>query len=144
MSVERRSVLKRDGWGPYGLRWNLDRRKSRMRVRTFFAGAVAALACLATLNGGAIAALADSSASPSRPNFGSSVYIFNPGMPQSQIQATVDAISAQQLDNEFGTQRYALLFEPGVYGSSAVPLSFKVGYYTAVAGLGLSPDDVVI
>jgi hypothetical protein len=115
-----------------------------MRVRTFFAGAVAALACLATLNGSAIAALADSSASPSQPNFGSSVYIFNPSMPQSQIQATVDAISAQQLDNEFGTQRYALLFEPGVYGSAAAPLSFKVGYYTAVAGLGLSPGDVVI
>ena len=65
-------------------------------------------------------------------------------MPQSQIQATVDKISAQQLDNEFGTQRYALLFEPGVYGSATSPLHFRVGYYTAVAGLGLSPDDVVI
>jgi hypothetical protein len=115
-----------------------------MRVRTFFAGAVAALACLATFNGGAIAALADSAPAPSQPNFGSSVYIFNPGMPQSQIQATVDSISAQQLNNEFGTQRYALLFEPGVYGSAAAPLSFQVGYYTAVAGLGLSPGDVVI
>ena len=115
-----------------------------MRVRTFFVGALAALACLATTNGVATAALADSSPIEGQASFGSSVYIFNPGMPQSQIQATVDAISAQQVNNEFGTQRYALFFEPGVYGSAATPLSFQVGYYTAVAGLGLSPGDVVI
>ncbi|HLJ35633.1 MAG TPA: adenylyl cyclase [Ktedonobacteraceae bacterium] len=84
------------------------------------------------------------SAPPGQPNFGSNVYIFNPGMPQSQIQATVDAIANQQVSNQFGTQRYALLFEPGTYGSSTDPLNFQVGYYTAVAGLGLSPNDVVI
>ena len=33
---------------------------------------------------------------------------------------------------------------PGTYGSSTAPLNFQVGYYTAVAGLGLSPSDVVI
>jgi hypothetical protein len=83
-------------------------------------------------------------ASPSQPNFGSSVYVFNPSMPQSQIQATVDAIATQQVPNQFGTQRYALLFEPGTYGSSTKPLNFQVGYYTEVAGLGLSPSDVTI
>ncbi len=81
---------------------------------------------------------------PGQPNFGSNVYIFNPSMPQSQIQATVDSIANQQVSNQFGTQRYALLFEPGTYGSSANPLNFQIGYYTTVAGLGLSPDDVVI
>jgi hypothetical protein len=65
-------------------------------------------------------------------------------MPQSEIQATVDSIASQQVSNQFGTQRYALLFEPGTYGSSTKPLNFQVGYYTAVAGLGLSPGDVVI
>jgi hypothetical protein len=84
------------------------------------------------------------SAPPSQPNFGPNVYIFTPSMPQSQIQATVNAISAQQVSNQFGTQRYALLFEPGTYGSSTDPLNFEVGYYTSVAGLGLSPSDVVI
>ncbi len=79
-----------------------------------------------------------------QPNFGSNVYIFNPNMPLSQIQATVDAIATQQIPNQFGTQRYALLFEPGTYGSSAAPLNFQVGYYTSVAGLGQSPTDVVI
>jgi hypothetical protein len=43
-----------------------------------------------------------------------------------------------------GTARYALLFEPGVYGTDTEPLQMKVGYYTEVAGLGASPTDVVI
>ncbi|HLI70116.1 MAG TPA: glycosyl hydrolase family 28-related protein [Ktedonobacteraceae bacterium] len=76
--------------------------------------------------------------------FGPNVYIFNPTMPQSEIQATVNAVANQQVSNQFGTQRYALLFEPGTYGSSTDPLNFQVGYYTTVAGLGLSPADVVI
>jgi hypothetical protein len=81
---------------------------------------------------------------PSQPNFGANVYIFNPSMPLSQIQATVDAISTQQVSNQFGSQRYALLFEPGTYGSATSPLNFQLGYYTMVAGLGASPTDVVI
>src|SRR5579875_2411605 len=83
-------------------------------------------------------------AAPGQPDFGPNVYIFNPSMPLSQIQATVNSIAKQQVSNQFGTQRYALLFEPGTYGTSTDPLNFQVGYYTAVAGLGLSPKDVVI
>ena len=78
------------------------------------------------------------------PDFGPNVLIFKPSMPQSQIQAAVDAIAAQQVPNQFGSQRYALLFEPGTYGSATNPLNFQVGYYTEVAGLGASPGDVVI
>jgi hypothetical protein len=78
------------------------------------------------------------------PAFGPDVYVFTPSMPQSQIQATVDSIASQQVSNQFGTQRYALLFEPGTYGSAADPLTFQVGYYTEVAGLGGSPGDVTI
>src|SRR6516164_3802011 len=70
--------------------------------------------------------------------------IFDPSMPTSQIQMAVDAIANQQVPNQFGTQRYALLFKPGTYGTSDTPLNFQVGYYTAVAGLGFSPNDVVI
>ena len=92
----------------------------------------------------ALAPLAGAATLPRQPNFGSNVYVFNPSMPLSQIQATVDAVANQQISNQFGTQRYALLFEPGTYGSSAAPLNFQVGYYTAVAGLGVSPSDVVI
>ena len=80
----------------------------------------------------------------SPPGFGPNVIIFDPSMPVSEIQATVDAIYAQQVDAEMGTNRYAFLFEPGVYGTAAEPLQMKVGYYTEVAGLGASPTDVTI
>jgi hypothetical protein len=78
------------------------------------------------------------------PNLGPNVYVFSPAMPQSQIQSTVNSIAAAQVSNQFGTQRYALLFEPGTYGTTADPLIFQVGYYTQVAGLGARPSDVVI
>jgi len=88
------------------------------------------------------AAAAKPSSGP--PDFGPNVIVFDPSMPTSQIQATIDGIAAQQVDNEFGTQRYALLFKPGTYGTTANPLTFQVGYYTEVAGLGASPTDVTI
>ena len=103
-------------------------------------GAIVLGASIVTSGASATTALA----SPAAPDFGSNVVIFNPSMSQAAIQATVDAVASQQVPNQFGTQRYALLFEPGTYGSSNSPLNFQVGYYTAVAGLGLSPNDVVI
>jgi hypothetical protein len=100
-------------------------------VAAAFALALTALA----LSGGAAAAT---------PNLGPNVMVFDPSMPTGEIQAKVDAIAAKQISNEFGTERYALLFEPGTYGTSTAPLNFQVGYYTSVAGLGRSPGDVVI
>lgn len=35
----------------------------------------------------------------------------------------MDSIATQQVSNQFGTQRYALLFEPGTYGSASDPLN---------------------
>ncbi|HEY2072750.1 MAG TPA: hypothetical protein VGG88_04165, partial [Gaiellaceae bacterium] len=80
-----------------------------------------------------------SAAAAPGPDLGPNVIVFNPSMSTSAIQAQVDAIAAQQVPNEFGAQRYALLFEPGTYGTSSHPLNFQVGYYTQVAGLGKSP-----
>jgi hypothetical protein len=77
------------------------------------------------------------------PDFGPNVLIFDPSMSTDQIKKQVDPIATQQISNQFGSQRYALLFAPGTYGSS-VPLNFQVGYYTQVAGLGRSPGDVVV
>ena len=111
---------------------------------------VAVLAAAAlTVSGMALASTANadpvpSSGSPAVVDFGPNVKIFDPSMPQSQIQAAVDAIAAQQVDNEMGTARFALLFKPGTYGTAAKPLVFQVGYYTEVAGLGVSPRDVTI
>ncbi|MFG1610373.1 adenylyl cyclase [Actinoplanes sp. NPDC049265] len=76
--------------------------------------------------------------------FGPNVTVFDPSTPVSQIQAVLDATNAQQVSNEMGTQRYAYYFKPGVYGTADQPLQIKVGYYTEIAGLGASPEDVVI
>jgi hypothetical protein len=65
-------------------------------------------------------------------------------MQQADIQAKVNAIYAQQADNEMGTARYALLFAPGTYGSQTNPLDIPVGYYTEVDGLGQDPSAVTI
>jgi hypothetical protein len=108
---------------------------ARVRATTILSLALALVALSASAGA--------SNAQPGSP-FGPNVIVFDPGMPVGQIQATVDAIHAQQVDAEMGTNRYALLFKPGVYGSAAQPLQMKVGYYTEVAGLGASPTDVTI
>jgi hypothetical protein len=92
----------------------------------------------------AIAGSTASAAAQSPAGFGPNVTIFDPSMPVGEIQATVDAIYAQQVDAEMSANRYGLLFKPGVYGTAAQPLQLKVGYYTDVAGLGASPTDVTI
>jgi len=73
------------------------------------------------------------------PNFGPNVYIFDPSMSSSSIQSTLDSVFNTQKLNQFGTQRYALLFKPGTYSAEA-----NIGYYTSIAGLGQNPDDVTI
>ncbi|HSY19954.1 MAG TPA: invasin domain 3-containing protein, partial [Candidatus Acidoferrales bacterium] len=72
------------------------------------------------------------------PDFGPNVLVFDPTM--TDIQSQIDAVYAQQKYNQFGTQRTALMFKPGVYQNLSIPL----GYYTQVIGLGQSPDDVTI
>jgi hypothetical protein len=120
-----------------------------LRVRSMKIRLLALLLVVLTLSAAnvassAIAAPLLRSSAQRLPDFGPNVTIFDPSMPVSAIQATVDAIYAQQVDAEMGTNRYALLFKPGVYGTDTQPLQIKVGYYTEVAGLGASPRDVVI
>jgi hypothetical protein len=76
-----------------------------------------------------------------QPDFGPNVTIFDPSMPASTIQSAVDAVSQVQAlpSSQFNTARHAFLFKPGSYN-----VNVEVGYYTSVAGLGLSPDDVII
>ena len=73
------------------------------------------------------------------PNFGPNVYIFDPSMSATTIQNTLNTVFNTQKLNQFGTQRYALLFKPGTYSAEA-----NIGYYTSIAGLGQNPDDVTI
>ena len=71
--------------------------------------------------------------------FGPNVYVFDTSMPAADIQGKATTIFQQMEANQFGTQRYALLFKPGAYN-----VNFNVGFYTHVAGLGQNPDDVLI
>ncbi len=77
-------------------------------------------------------------------SLGPNVYVFNPSESVSSILAALNSISNAQVSNQFGNQRYEILFQPGTYGSTANPLVFTVGYYESVAGLGRSPGQVVI
>jgi hypothetical protein len=77
----------------------------------------------------------------SQPDFGPNVTVFDPSMNSGKIQSALDAVSQVQIlpSSQFNTVRQAFLFKPGAYNINA-----EVGYYTSVAGLGLSPDDVTI
>ncbi len=65
--------------------------------------------------------------------------IFDPSMSAATIQSQINTIDNAQQSNQFGQQRYALLFKPGTYNENV-----QVGYYTQVLGLGLSPNQTVI
>ncbi|WP_430867633.1 adenylyl cyclase [Demequina aurantiaca] len=121
---------------------NIRSRYSSTRGRAFVLSTSAALVA-------ALALSTPASAGGSRhdtpvPDFGPNVTIFTPGTPLEQIQSTVDALADQTRDAEMSDDRHAVYFMPGDYGTDDTPLQFEVGYYTEVAGLGASPDDVTV
>jgi hypothetical protein len=75
---------------------------------------------------------------PGGGDLGPNVIVFDPSTPG--IQAKLDEIFKQQESAQFGSGRYALLFKPGTYNG----LNAQLGFYTSIAGLGLSPDDTSI
>ncbi|MEU7754924.1 discoidin domain-containing protein [Micromonospora sp. NPDC049101] len=74
---------------------------------------------------------------PRNPNLGPNTFVFDPSTPTSTIQSRLNTLFTQQETNQFGPQRYAVLFKPGTYTADV-----NLGFFTQVAGLGLSPDDV--
>ena len=72
---------------------------------------------------------------------GKNVYVFSPDDDAQKVQKQVDKIYDKQMTNQFGDERYAVLFKPGKYNNS---LQVKVGFYTQVAGLGIMPTDTDI
>ncbi len=117
--------------------------------------AVVAGAALVAAGGVATAAWPAAAAEPSLPSlcpdattstFGPYVCVFTPAMSQTAVQDDLNAIADQQvpLSAQFDATRYAVLFEPGTYGSAQDPLVFQVGYYEEVAGLGAMPQDTVV
>lgn len=75
---------------------------------------------------------------PGGGDLGPNVIVFAPSTPG--IQAKLDEVFKKQESAQFGTGRYALLFKPGSYSG----LNAQIGFYTSIAGLGLSPDDTTI
>jgi hypothetical protein len=77
---------------------------------------------------------------PGGGSLGPNVLVFDPSMSSASIQSQLDAVFNQQESNQFGTQRYALLFKPGTYSG----INAQIGFYTSIAGLGQNPGDVRI
>ncbi|MEU6289285.1 coagulation factor 5/8 type domain-containing protein [Streptomyces sp. NPDC046988] len=103
------------------------------------AGAVPAAAATGTGTGTGSAAPGDGPrALPGGGDLGPNVIVFDPST--ANIQGRLDEIFRQQESAQFGTGRYALLFKPGTYNG----LNAQIGFYTSIAGLGLSPDDTTI
>ena len=73
--------------------------------------------------------------------FGENVYIFTPDDDPEAVKETIDNIYKKQETNQFGKERYALMFMPGVYDES---IEVNAGYYTQVLGLGKMPTDTTI
>ncbi|MFC1426689.1 RICIN domain-containing protein [Streptacidiphilus sp. N1-12] len=73
------------------------------------------------------------------PDLGPNVLTFDPSQSASSIQSQINSVYSSQETNQFGGQRYALLFKPGTYN-----VNVPVGYYTQVLGLGQNPGQVTI
>ncbi|MFD5053307.1 coagulation factor 5/8 type domain-containing protein [Streptomyces tendae] len=115
-------------------------------------GAAAAAPVLASLAGAGSASAAPAAsvasatagpaggprALPGGGDLGPNVIVFDPST--ANIQGRLDEVFKQQESAQFGTGRYALLFKPGTYSG----LNAQLGFYTSIAGLGLSPDDTTI
>jgi hypothetical protein len=89
-----------------------------------------------------LAVRTESSTTPPPPgggDLGPNVTVFDPSMSSASIQSRLDSVFSQQESNQFGSQRYAMLFKPGSYNVNA-----NIGFYTSIAGLGRNPDDVTI
>ena len=71
--------------------------------------------------------------------FGENVLVFDNTMDIDSIRMKLETLHQQQKYNEFGSERYALLFKPGTYD-----IDLTVDYYVQAIGLGRYPCDVTI
>ncbi|MGJ5756505.1 ricin-type beta-trefoil lectin protein [Streptomyces puniciscabiei] len=76
--------------------------------------------------------------SSSDPDLGPNVVVFDPSMSSSTIQSRLDTIFKQQETNQFGSQRYAVLFKPGAYSADG-----GAGVGKAVTSLVVNSRNVI-
>ncbi len=75
------------------------------------------------------------------PNFGPNVTIITPSMTPSAINTALNQINGEA---QFSSNRHAVLFMPGSYGTASDTVSTQVGFYESIAGLGATPGQVTI
>ncbi len=124
----------------------------RRRLTTIAAhGAIASLVVSGMTTGLATIATADAH----NPDFGPNVTIFDDSMTTAAINQELRdaALDMSGEINHWTTKRRAFFFKPGTYGNPAYNgaaddptqiINSEVGYYTSVAGLGLTPGEVQI
>ena len=111
--------------------------RSRRRWRL---GAVGGLVLAVVAGFGTVTSISADAAVVGGGDLGPNVVVFSPGMGTAAINSRLASIFSQQESNQFGTQRYQLLFQPGTYNG----ITANVGFYTSVSGLGRNPDDVLL
>ena len=73
--------------------------------------------------------------------FGPNVYV----IPASATPAAVTSVlNTVNNETQFSTNRWAVLFMPGSYGTTSNSVYADIGYYESVAGLGQTPGQVTI
>lgn len=118
--------------------------------------AVSSLLAAGLTTGVAPVAFADNAQNP---DFGPNVTIFEPaGTDPVKVQAINTTLRAAATDmsgevNHWTNKRRAFFFKPGTYGDATYTgtaddptkiINTEVGYYTSVAGLGATPDQVTV
>merc|ERR1719229_238704 len=84
------------------------------------------------------------SAEPNPPKWPANVYVFDDSNP-SDTQSIVDKVFSEQggksptFHGHWSNDRYAFLFKPGAHS-----VNVNIGYYTALYGTGVAPDDTNI
>ena len=73
--------------------------------------------------------------------FGYNTSIFEPTDTPANIQSYIDNVFKTTESGQFISNRYAMLFAPGTYSND---LNVEIGFYTQVAGMGISPEDTVL
>lgn len=73
--------------------------------------------------------------------FGSNVYLYSPTDNAKEVNKELEAMLKKQETNQFGSDRYAVMFKPGEY---AEDILVQMGFYMEVMGLGKLPTDTTL
>lgn len=73
--------------------------------------------------------------------FGDNTIVLSPDDTPSEVNKFINSVWSDMKPAHFDSARYSFLLKPGIYKDG---IDFKIGYYTTIAGLGRTPDEVSI